>query len=120
MTTVSILPLEGVGDDRAYLAVSGGRRSTGRTAGEALDGLTSQLPESESATLLVIRGARPDGFFGEAEIRRLDELMHHWRAARDFGGAWSGEDQAELDSLIEAEVRAAGARAGALADVLGR
>ena len=118
MTMVSILPLDAFGDDPSYLAVAGGRRSTGRTVGEALDGLAAQLTDDEAATLLVVRGARPDGFFGALEIRRLDDLMRRWREARDLGGAWSREDQAELDELVEAEVRASGARAGALADAL--
>jgi hypothetical protein len=120
MTMVSILPLDGSGDAPSYLAVSGGRRSTGRTVGEALDGLAAQLTADEAATLLVVRGSRPDGFFGESEIQRLEHLMNRWREARDSGETWSREDQAELDELIEAEVRASGTRAGALADALGR
>jgi hypothetical protein len=49
MTTITILPEK---TDR-YRAVAGDKESTGRTAGEALDALTSQLSEIESGTLIV-------------------------------------------------------------------
>jgi hypothetical protein len=53
----------------------------------------------------------PDRFFSEPQQQRLEELMARWRQARDSGRALSPEDQAELEGLIEAELRAAGERA---------
>lgn len=42
------------------------------------------------------------------------------RAARDRGDFLPAEPQEELDRLVEAELRAAAARAGAIADDRGR
>jgi Spy/CpxP family protein refolding chaperone len=57
---------------------------------------------------------RPDAYFTDAQRQRLGELMARWRTARDGGVALSAEEQAELDALIEAEVRAAADRAAGL------
>jgi hypothetical protein len=53
----------------------------GRTAGEAVDALTAQLPAEELDTLIVVRGLRSDRFF--SEVQRLEQPMASWRAARD-------------------------------------
>ena len=45
MTTITILPEK----NNSYRVVAGNKESTGRTAGEALDALTSQMEESEAA-----------------------------------------------------------------------
>ena len=64
--------------------------------------------------MVVIRDLRPDRFFDEAQQRRLAELMSRWRAARDCcGEALTAEEQAELDALVEAELRANAERASA-------
>jgi hypothetical protein len=44
----------------------------------------------------------------------LEDLMARWRAARDGQSTLTRDEQAELASLIELEVRAATARAAAL------
>jgi trimethylamine:corrinoid methyltransferase-like protein len=44
----------------------------------------------------------------------LKDLMARWRAARDKGATLDATEQAELDQLIEMEVRAATERAAAL------
>lgn len=49
MTTITILPEKADG----YRAVTADKESTGRTAGEALDALTSQLTDDESGTLVI-------------------------------------------------------------------
>jgi hypothetical protein len=59
-------------------------------------------------------------FFSADQQRRLAELMERWRVARDKGESLPGDEQAEFESLVEAELRAAAARAAALADALGR
>jgi hypothetical protein len=46
--------------------------------------------------------------------------MSRWRTCRDRGEALPKEEQAELESLIEAELEAATARSAALADELQR
>src|SRR5262249_55493850 len=96
-----------------YRAIAGSHQSTGRSPGEALDKLISQLPEEETGTLLVLQNMRPDRFFTEAQRVRLAELMTRWRTARDRGQLLPPDEQAELDALVDAEVRASGERAAA-------
>ena len=52
--------------------------------------------------------------------QRLSELMARWRAARDAGSALPPAQQAELDALVAAEVRASGQRAAAALADLGK
>ena len=64
-----------------------------------------------ASSVVVIQNLRPDGFFTAAQQQRLEELMSRWRTARDRGANLSEEEQAELQSLIEAELEAARRRA---------
>ncbi len=114
MTTISIMPDNTPTGDGAYRAVAGRTQSVGRTPGEALDALTSQLSEAETGTLVVVQSLRPDRFFTAQQQQRLTELMQRWRAARDTGTMLPPDEQAELDALVEAELRGAAARAAAL------
>jgi hypothetical protein len=77
--------------------------------------LAAKLDEKESGTLIVVQQLRPDSFFSAGQQKRLGELMARWREARDAQRALPIEDQAELDALIQAELKAAGERAAALA-----
>ena len=120
MTTVSILPIPTDHGEKSYRAVAGDRQSSGKTAGEALDALTAQLGEEELNTLVIVQHHCPDRFFSAEQQKRLEELMDRWRNAREAGRALSSEEQAELDALVDAEVRAAADRAAALASELGR
>jgi hypothetical protein len=120
MTSVSILPVPGREGEVSYQAVAGTRHSEGRTAGEALDALTAQLPEEAAGTLVVVQSRRPDSYFTSDQQERLAALMERWRGARDRGGVLPAEEQAELDALVEAELTAAAQRAAALADASGR
>jgi hypothetical protein len=95
-------------------------RSQGATAGQALDALTAQMSEQETGTLVIVQSGRPDRFFGVAQQRRLAELMTQWRELQEQGNDLPTADKAELEALIEAELRAAGARAAALAEELSR
>jgi hypothetical protein len=117
---VSILPVQEERGRISYRAVAGDKRASGATAGAALDALAAQLPQDEVGTLVLIQHWGPDRFFGEAEVRRLGELMARLHAAREQGQALPSAEQAELDSLVEAELRASAARASALADEAGR
>ncbi|HLG15170.1 MAG TPA: hypothetical protein VJH03_11795 [Blastocatellia bacterium] len=91
-----------------YRALAGERKSTGRSTGEALDALTSQLSDDEAGMLVAIQ---PDAFFTAAQRQRLGELMSRWRAARDSGSSLDAEEQAELQSLIDDGLNAARRRA---------
>lgn len=114
MTKVAILP-ESVEPGRVtYRAIAGQQQSVGKTAGEALDALAARLDEQASATMVIVQHQRPDEFFSATQQARLKELMLRWRAARDAGTALQPAEQSELDSLVEAETRAAGERAAAL------
>lgn len=114
MTTVAILPISDVNGEKSYRAIAGDKHSIGKTAGQALDALTAQLDEIEFSALLVIQSFRPDPFFNAEQQERLSELMNLWRLARDKGQELSPEQQAELNSLVEMELRAATARTAAL------
>lgn len=114
MTKVAILPVPAGTGETAYRAISGERQSAGKTAGEALDAMTELLEQDETDTLVVVQHRRPDRFFTLAQQQRLGELMERWRTARDAGTCLSGSEQAELDALVEAELRAATDRAAAV------
>ena len=112
MTAITILPEKLGTVETIYRALAGERESVGRSAGEALDALTARLSDEESGMLVVIQNLRPDEFFTSAQRRRLAELMSRWRTARDRGDSLVGEEQAELQSLIDDELNAARRRAG--------
>src|SRR5262249_5797482 len=114
MTAIAILP-ENLGTrSTGYRAVAGNVQSVGRTPGEALDAITGQLDETAKGTLVVVQHQHPDQFFTAPQQQRLQELMARWRATRDAQAPWSAEEQAELEALVQAELRAAAARAAAL------
>ncbi len=114
MTTVSILPISSVSGEKSYRAIAGDKQWVGKTAGQALDGLTAQLGEVDFSALIVINSFHPDLFFSADQQKRLSELMNLWRVARDRGETLLLEQQAELDNLVDAELRAATARITAL------
>lgn len=120
MTIVAIWPVSDASGERAYQAIAGDRQSVGKTAGQALDALTAQLGEAEFRALLIIQSFYADQFFNANQQQQLSELMSLWRAARDRGQTLSPEQQAELDSLVEAELEAATARTTALIQQLER
>lgn len=120
MTKVAILPVPAEQGALSYHAIAGDRHAQGKTAGEALDALTAQLSKDEASTLIIVQNLRPDRFFNTAQQQRLEALMARWRTARDQGGALSSDERAELEALIEVELKAAAARAATLADTLGR
>ena len=114
MTKVAILPEPTERGGPAFRAIAGAHQSLARTAGGALDALTAQLSKEESGTLVIVQNQQPDRFFSAAQQQRQAELMARWRAARDSGIVLPPDDQAELNSLNETEVRAAGERAAAV------
>jgi hypothetical protein len=120
MTKVAILPVSTATGDIVYHARAGDKQSHGKTAGEALDALTAQLPEEEAGTLVIVQNLRPDSFFDADQQRRLAELMARWRAAREAGTPLPTAEQTELDALIEEEIRASAKRTAALLHELTR
>ena len=118
MTTIAILPDDPQASPSRFRAVAGEAQSVGATVGQALDALTAQLGGPAETTLVVVQPMRPDSLFTAAQQQRLADLMARWRAARDAGTPLPPEEQAELDALVEAELRAASARSAALASRL--
>lgn len=118
MTTVAILPISDPNGERIYRAVAGNKQSIGKTAGQALDALTTQLETEETSTMLIIQSFQPDSLFSTEQQQRLTELMNLRRTAQNQGQEISPDHQAELDTLVEAELKAAIARSTALAQQL--
>src|SRR5262249_47033431 len=114
MTKVAMIRENTDAGEIAFRAVTVRSQAMGRTAGEALDALTSQLTEDEADTLVIVRNLGPDRFFTADQRQRLESLMARWRAARDAGRSLDASEQSELEDLIAAEVRAATERASAL------
>jgi hypothetical protein len=113
MTAITILPEKIAGEETTYRAVAGEKESVGRSVGEALDALASQLSDDEAGMLVVVQRLRPDQFFTAAQQKRLAELMSRWRTARDAGGSLAEDETGELQSLVDAELEAARRRAEA-------
>jgi hypothetical protein len=118
MTRIAIFKEQAVPGDITYRAITSGQQAAGRTAEEALDALTSQLPGDRGETLVIVRDLASVRFVGEVERRRLEDLMDRWRTAGDSGSSLSNDEQSELERLIGTEVRAAADRASALAQEL--
>jgi hypothetical protein len=114
MTTISIVPEPRTPGETTYRAIAGSHQSTGRTPGETLDAITSQLDDEASATLLIVQQMKPDQFFGAEQRQRLTSLMDKWRTARDRGEALPADDQLELERLVDEELEASAKRAEAL------
>lgn len=114
MTTIAIVPENSKGSSACFRAVAGETQSTGATAGQALDALREQLDEPDQTTLIVIQPMQPDELFSAAQQKQLADLLTRWRAARDAGVSLSPQEQADLDALVEAELRAACQRSATL------
>lgn len=120
MTRVAVFREDSGAEGMAFRAVTARNQGMGRTAGEALDALTSQLPDEERDTLIIVRNLVPDRFFTAEQRRRLEQLMAEWQSARDAGRSLPTDEQAELEQLIDAELRAATERAAAMSRELAR
>lgn len=102
MTTITILLEEA----DCYRARAGDKESTGRTAGEALDALTSQFSDDDGDTFVIVQEFKADEFFSAAQRARLTELMQ----LREDQTLSQDEEQ-ELEGLVEAELNGARLRA---------
>lgn len=109
MSTISVFPTSSI-DGVRYSAVATNKCGEGASVGSAIDALTPQL-ERESTTVVLIQNRLPDQFFTATQQTRLESLMSQWRSYRDSGVAFPVLDQAELETLIEAEVKASASRA---------
>ena len=113
MTSVQILPIPGKRGGIQFHAVAGQQRADAETAGQALDAITRMLPRQETK-IVVVQPFVEDEFFSGSQSTRLQELMASWRQCRDTGTSLAASDQAELESLVEAELLGATQRSAAL------
>lgn len=118
MTPIAIFPDSTDGFE--FRAFAGVRQAAGRTAGEALDALTSQMPAGSGGTLIIVQSQEPDRFFSAPQQQRLAALMTQWREARDQGTTLPDAEQAELDALAAAEVEASEQRSAQLLRAFGQ
>ncbi len=114
MTRVALSQEPGDAGSMPYRAIAGRNQAMGRTAGEALDALSTQLPGEEADTFVIVRNMSPDRFFTAGQRRRLEELMNLRRDALAGNSRRGAEEEAELEQLVDAEVRSAAERAAAL------
>jgi hypothetical protein len=114
MATITVIPDDPRVPAAPYRAVAGETQAVGSTVGQALDGLRTKLGDQQETTLVIVQPMTPDSYFSADERDRLAALMSRWRTARDAGIQLSPDEQAELDELVKAEVRAAGERAAEL------
>ena len=99
MTIATIRTDARAADDAKFVARSGNLRGVGRTMGEALDALAAQWAEITQPVPVIIQHFGPDRFFTQAQYDRMQELRRRI-------GSLSPEEQAELASLIDAELAA--------------
>ncbi|HXD34081.1 MAG TPA: hypothetical protein VN643_23385 [Pyrinomonadaceae bacterium] len=109
MNTITILPNEDEGKLDSFSAMTLDYKAVGRTAGEALDALTSKT-HTKISEPIIIQQFQPDRFFSEAQRGRLTELMSQWRQARDADTELSPVEMAELERLVDEEMLGAAKR----------
>ena len=115
MTTKVALSRENTSPDEVvFRAITAQNQAAGRTPGEALDALATQLPAGNADTFIIVRGLVPDQYFSADQREQLQDLMARWRSARDQGKVLSEDDQSELEKLIDLEVQAAARRAAGM------
>lgn len=120
MQSVAIFPVVHDDGGQIFRAVASTAQSEGRTAGEALDGLTPSLPQGNSGTVVVIQPMLPDTLFTAAQRLRLEQLMAAWRTARDGDRSLPEGQAAELQKLVDAELAAATRRSEQFLQGLGQ
>ena len=106
MTGVQIHSVPAQRGRTRFQAVAGKQRGDGDTAEQAIDAISPKLPCQETA-VVVVQPIVEDEFFNESQSTRLRDLMQSWRECRDTGTSLADPEQAELDLLVEAELRAA-------------
>jgi hypothetical protein len=85
MTKVALLEEATSPGETAFRAVTAHDQVMGRTAGEALDALASQLPQVEGDTLTIVRNLGPARFFTAEQRQRLELFRTANDAIGGFG-----------------------------------
>jgi hypothetical protein len=110
MKAIAILPEADDAHPTTFRAVTEDRKAAGRTPGEALDALTSQLGAEKANSAVIVQLFHPDNYFTAEQRERLSILMERWQAARDMGSALPPAEQAELEKLVEEELQGSAGR----------
>jgi hypothetical protein len=113
MDTISVLPSD-PGSPTLFTAVVGDKQAVGATIGQAIDELLALTHGPTETTLVVIQPMKPDRFFTAEQRARLGDLMAKLRASRDRGVALPADERAELEGLVQAELKATAERGTAL------
>ena len=114
MTKVAVYHEPADPETMPFRAVSGKNQAMGRTAGEAVDALASQFPQEDTDTLVIVRNMSPDRFFSVEQRKRLEELTTKSRKGIAGTATLTEQETFELEQLVDAELKAATARATAL------
>ncbi|HVF43366.1 MAG TPA: hypothetical protein VM936_10170, partial [Pyrinomonadaceae bacterium] len=104
MNTISILPESDDESPATFRAFTKDLGATGRTPGEALDALTSQLGAESGGAAVIVQTFSPDKYFSSGQRVRLSSLMGRWRAAREAGDPLPPSEQDDLESLVDEEL----------------
>lgn len=105
MTTIQILQEQLQQGKLRYQAIDGRYRATGATPGAALDALENRLP-ADTGTVVILQKFKPDSYFDEQQQARLADLMERLQASRVEGLDLAPPEMAELEALVEQELRA--------------
>ena len=114
MKTVVVTP--DYQNGKYFRAVYNGKESLGKTIGEAVDSLTSQIENGSDETLYIVQRFSPDEFFTANQQKRLSELMNKLHAAQEGAQEFLPEEKAELEKLIEVELEGSARRTEKLAE----
>ncbi|KAA3658120.1 MAG: hypothetical protein DWQ04_26075 [Chloroflexi bacterium] len=112
LQTIGIFQESGKRNKGVYRAVRGQQQAEGKTPGQALDSLEKLLTTEEkiASSLVILQRFQADALFSTSQIERLQELMAQFQTSINDDKAFSLEEKAELEELIDAEWIAAIAR----------
>lgn len=103
---------------KMYRAVWGEKQSVGKTLGEAIDALTTQLENGHKDTIYIVNRFQPDEFFTASQQKRLAQLMKKLRQAEAENKEMNPKERAELESLIDAELEGSAKRTETIANLI--
>ena len=112
LQTIGIFQESGTRNKKRYRAVKGQQQAEGKTPGQALDSLEKLMTskQKDASSLIILQRFQPDTLFSQSQIEQLQALMTQFQNSIQSDGAFTPEERAELEELIEAEWIAAVAR----------
>lgn len=112
LQTIGIFQESGKRNKRWYRAIKGQQQAEGKTPGQALDSLEKLMTseQKDASSLIILQRFQPDTLFLQSQIDKLQTLMSQFQDSIQSDDAFTPEERAELEELIEAEWIAAIAR----------